>query len=81
MYKYYCRYVHADCDESIDPMLFNTKRGAPDPFVDYQCPVCKHRDGDVSIVVSDIYFSYFLHSERLLLNMLTGRLIGMARQI
>ena len=48
------RYVHADCDESIDPMLFNTKRGAPDPFIDYQCPVCKNRDGDVSIVSSII---------------------------
>ena len=78
---YYCRYVHADCDESIDPMLFSTKRGAPDPFVDYQCPVCKHRDGDVSTVVSDIYFSYFFSFKTFIIKLFTGRLIGMSRQI
>lgn len=46
-----CRHVHADCDDSIDPSMFDVKKGAPDPLANYQCPVCKNREVSVALTL------------------------------
>ncbi len=46
-----CRYVHSDCDETIDNALLSRLKDTGQ--ADYVCTVCRAQD-DVSVIISHL---------------------------